>query len=62
MMTSLLSTLPAFAVAAALVVIVAGILIWYALRSKGDVFAELTLGKTTFKIDARDRRRTREPH
>ena len=56
MIASLSSGLSAFAIAALMVVIAAAILILYALRTKGDVFAELSHGKTTFKIDARDKR------
>ena len=57
MTTSFLSGLPALALVVLIVVIVSGILIFYALRVKGDVFAELSHGKTTLRIDARDRQR-----
>jgi hypothetical protein len=39
----------------AFVVLVCGGLVFYALRTKGDVSAELTHGETTFKLQARDR-------
>lgn len=40
----------------ALVIIICGILVFYALRIKGDVFAEFSHGKTILRIDAKDRR------
>jgi len=42
---------------AALFVSVAGALIWYALYRKGDVKAEFAHGKTTFRLEAKDRAR-----
>jgi hypothetical protein len=60
MIASFASSLPAFAFVALAIVIVGGILIFYALCIKGDVFAELSHGKTTLKFDAKDRRRTRK--
>jgi uncharacterized membrane protein YobD (UPF0266 family) len=57
MNASLVSGLPALALVVLTIVIVFGILIFYALRVKGDVFAELSHGKTTLRIDARDRQR-----
>ena len=60
MIASLASSLPAFAFVVLAIVLVAGILIFCALRMKGDVFAELSHGKTTFRIDARDRRNRRK--
>jgi hypothetical protein len=42
------------------IVIVFVILTIYALRTKGDVSAELSHGKTTLRIDARDRRGQRK--
>jgi hypothetical protein len=61
MIAYLTSGIPVIAVLALVIVIVAviGGLIFYALRNKGDVFAELSHGKTTFRIDARDRRNTK---
>jgi hypothetical protein len=56
MIASLTADLPTIVFAALTVVIVCAILIFYALRVKGDVFAELSHGKTTLRIDARDRR------
>lgn len=56
MVTYIESSLPLFAFLALTVVIVFGGLVFYALRIKGDVFAELSHGKTTFKFDAKDRR------
>ena len=55
-MTDVLSSIPAglwFTIA--VVVLVCGGLVFYALVSKGDVFAELTHGATSFKLHARDR-------
>lgn len=49
-------SLPALALIVVTFVLVAGVLILYALRNKGDVFAELSHGKTTLRIDAKDRR------
>ena len=57
MISSFASSLPILGWAFMVFVIVCGILVWYALRNKGDVFAELTHGKTTFKIDAKDKQR-----
>jgi len=59
MIASLSSDLSAFAMVALMVVIAAAALIFYALRTKGDVFAELSHGKTTLRIDARDKRSRR---
>jgi hypothetical protein len=50
------SSLPLIVFAALTIIIVFGGLVFYALRIKGDVFAELSHGKTTFKFDAKDRR------
>jgi hypothetical protein len=55
MIASLSSGFSAFALVALMFVIAAAILIFYALRTKGHVSAELSHGKTTFKIDARDK-------
>ena len=60
MIASIASTLPTFAFIVLAIVLVAGILIFCALRMKGDVLAELSRGKTTFRIDARDRRNRRK--
>jgi hypothetical protein len=60
MIASFASSLPAFAFLVLAIVLVAAILIFCALRLKGDVFAELSHGKTTFRIDARDRRNRRK--
>jgi hypothetical protein len=57
MMAYLTSGIPLIAFVALVVVIVSGGLIFYALRNKGDVFAELSHGKTVFRIDAKDRQR-----
>jgi hypothetical protein len=59
MITYLASGLPVFAIIALTIVIVGGGLVFYALHIKGDVFAELSHGKTSLKIDARDRRNTK---
>jgi hypothetical protein len=57
-MNLLTSAVPALAYIVLAMVFVSGFLIYFALRNKGDVFAELTHGKTTLRIDARDRRTT----
>jgi hypothetical protein len=59
MIASLISGLPVLALFALAFVVVSGILIFYALRIKGDVSAELSHGKTTLRINARDRRGSR---
>jgi hypothetical protein len=59
MFTHLASGLPVVAFVALTIIIVFGGLVFYALRIKGDVFAELSHGKTTFRFDARDRRNTK---
>ncbi len=56
MISSFGSGLPVLGWAFIVIVIVCGILVWYALRSKGDVFAEVSHGKTTFRINAKDKR------
>jgi hypothetical protein len=59
-MTDFLSSIPAglwFIIA--VVVFVFGGLILYALHSKGDVFAELTHGATSFKLQAKERPRAK---
>jgi hypothetical protein len=61
MVSYLTSGLPFVALAALVIVVLCAGLIFYALRNKGDVFAELTHGKTTLRIDARDRRNTKRP-
>jgi hypothetical protein len=60
MITYFTSSLPVLAfLALAIIIIVFGGLVFYALRTKGDVFAELLFGKTAFRFDARDRRNTK---
>ena len=61
MIASLVSSLSAFEQVALAFVVIGGILVFYALRIKGDVSAELSHGKTTLKIDAKDRRGRRRP-
>jgi hypothetical protein len=56
MITYLESSLPFLAFVLLTIIIVFGGLVFYALRIKGDVFAELSHGKTAFRFDARDRR------
>jgi hypothetical protein len=53
------SSLPLFAVVILVPILVFGGLILCALRTKGDVFAEMSHGKTTFRFDARDKRSRR---
>jgi hypothetical protein len=43
-------------IALALLAVVAGGLVLYALRIKGDVSAEISHGTTTFRLEAKDRR------
>jgi hypothetical protein len=59
MITYLTSSLPALAFVVLTIILVFGGLVFYALRTKGDVFAELSHGKTAFRFDARDRRNTK---
>jgi len=59
MITYITSSLPVFAFVILTVIIVFGGLVFYALRNKGDVFAELSIGKTAFRFDAKDKRSTR---
>jgi|GEM_PF-3353765 uncharacterized membrane protein YobD (UPF0266 family) len=42
---------------ATLVIVTFGVLVYYALRTKGDVIAELSHGKTSLRIAAKDKRR-----
>lgn len=56
MIASLTSGLPFLGLAIMAIVIVGGILVLVALHTKGDVIAELSHGKTMFKINAKDRR------
>jgi hypothetical protein len=58
-MASIVYGFPSFAFVVLTIVAVGAFLIFYALRNKGDVFAELTHGKTTLRIDARDRKTRR---
>ena len=59
MITYLTSSLPVIAFVVLAIILVFGGLVFYALRTKGDVFAELLFGKTAFRFDARDRRNTK---
>ena len=59
MVTYLESSLPVFAFVALTIVLVFGGLVFYALRIKSDVSAEMSHGKTTFRFDARGRRNTK---
>jgi hypothetical protein len=59
-MNDLLSSIPVglwFMVA--VLILVCGGLVFYALRSKGDVLAEMTHGATSFKLQAKERPRTK---
>ncbi len=60
-MASLAAIPPVVALVAVIFVIISALLVFYALRIKGDVFAELTHGKTSFRIQARDRQYSRKP-
>ena len=60
MVAYLTSGIPVIAFVALVIAAIGGGLIFYALRNKGDVFAELSHGKTTFRIDARDRRNSKK--
>jgi hypothetical protein len=59
MITYLASSIPVFAFVALTIVIVFGGLVFYALRIKSDVSAEMSHGKTTLKFNARGTRNTR---
>jgi Ni,Fe-hydrogenase I cytochrome b subunit len=59
MVNYLESGLPVFVFVVLTVAIIFGGLVFYALRNKGDVFAELSIGKTAFRFDAKDKRNTR---
>jgi hypothetical protein len=59
MINYLESSLPFLVFVLLTIIIVFGGLVFYALRIKGDVFAELSHGKTVFRFDARDRRNTK---
>ena len=43
-----------------LIVVVCALLIWYALRNKGDVRAEMGHGTTFFKLEAKEGRGLRK--
>jgi hypothetical protein len=59
-MTDFLSSIPiGLWLMVAVVVFVFGGLVLYALHSKGDVFAELTHGTTSFKLQAKERPRVK---
>ncbi len=61
--SALLSGIPAIVAVLVLVSIVIGAaLIFYALRSKGDVRAEFCHGRTIFKLEAKDRSEGRQVH
>ncbi len=60
MINYLESSLPFIAFVVLTIILVFGGLVFYALRIKGDVFAELSHGKTTLKFDAKDRRNTKK--
>jgi hypothetical protein len=58
--SALFSTVPdAVAIFLVLVIVVVGLLIFYALRHKGDVRAEFSHGSTIFKLEAKGRPPTR---
>jgi hypothetical protein len=59
MITYFASSIPVVGFAVLTIIIIFGGLVFYALRTKGDVFAELLFGKTVFRFDARDRRNTK---
>jgi hypothetical protein len=59
MITYFTSSLPVLALLILIIILVFGGLVFYALHTKGDVFAELSHGKTAFRFDARDRRNTK---
>jgi FtsH-binding integral membrane protein len=42
-----------------IILLVAGGLVWYALRTKGDVRAEVSHGRTVFKLEAKERKSDR---
>jgi Ni,Fe-hydrogenase I cytochrome b subunit len=56
MINYIASSVPVVAIVLLIIVLVFAGLVFYALRIKGDVFAELSHGKTILRFDARDRR------
>jgi hypothetical protein len=54
MIAFIASGLQALALVVLPIVVVGAFLIFYALRNKGDVFAELSHGKTTLRIPGRN--------
>jgi hypothetical protein len=61
MITYLASGLPVLAFVALAIVMVFGGLVFYALRIKSDVSAEMSHGKTTLRFDARNRQSRKRP-
>jgi hypothetical protein len=59
MVNYLESSLPFLIFVVLTVAFVFGGLVFYALRNKGDVCAELSIGKTALRFDAKDKRNTR---
>jgi len=43
----------------AIICLIAGALVWYALHTKGDVRAEVSHGRTVFKLEAKERKSAR---
>jgi hypothetical protein len=43
----------------AIVCLIVGALVWYALHTKGDVRAEVSHGRTVFKLEAKERKSAR---
>jgi hypothetical protein len=57
---SVLSTAPLnIAIGFAFVALIFGVLVWYALRVKGDVRAVFSHGKTVLELEAKERKSTR---
>jgi hypothetical protein len=55
--TSALSILPSnLTLLMIAVLLVTGVLVFYALRTKGDVRAEVSHGRTVFKLEAKERK------
>ena len=59
-MTDLISPPAALWLLLTTFVLVGGGLVYYALRTKGDVFAKLTHGPTTFELQAKERQKIKK--
>jgi hypothetical protein len=60
--SSALSNMSSVAIYFAMVLLVFGGLVWYALRIKGDVRAVFSHGKTVLELEAKERQSARKPN